>query len=239
MMPITIIGGPMNKKEINDSYYKAYDKRYQQIYANNMLWSSKEPTKEVVNFLKKYNCQEKDLILDLGCGEGRDAIFLLNEGYNVLAVDYSTNVILKCNELSNAKYRDSFRQLDIMQDELREKFKYIYSIAVLHMFVTNNHRNLFFKFIRDHLTDDGVALICVLGDGEKEYSSDIIKSFEDTKRVVMNNNSTLEIATTSCKIVNWETLKKEIINNNLKIKESWISNEIPEFTSSMCIIVSK
>jgi len=226
------------KDYITNSYYKAYDKRYYQVYSNNMLWSSKEPTKEVIEFLKRYDCKKSDLVLDLGCGEGRDAIFLLDNEYNVLAVDYSINVIEKCNNLSNNKYKDSFMQFDIMKDEIDKKFKYIYSIAVLHMFVTDEHRNLFLKFIREHLTDDGVALICVLGDGVKEYSSDITKSFENTKRVVMNNNTNIEIATTSCKIVSWETLEKEIINNDLNIKEKWISKEIPEFTNLMCCILT-
>lgn len=227
------------KDYITNSYYKAYDKRYYQVYSNNMLWSSKEPTKEVIEFLKRYDCKKSDLVLDLGCGEGRDAIFLLDNEYNVLAVDYSINVIEKCNNLSNNKYKDSFMQFDIMKDKLDKKFKYIYSIAVLHMFVTDEHRNLFFKFISDHLTDDGVALVCVLGDGVKEHSSDITKSFENTKRVVMNNNTNIEVVTTSCKIVSWATLEKEIINNDLNIKEKWISKEIPEFTNSMCLVISK
>lgn len=229
----------MKQENIFDNYYKAYDKRYCQVYTNNLLWSSKEPTKEVIEFLRKYNCYKKDLVLDLGCGEGRDAISLLDMGYNVLAVDYSINVIKKCNDLSNNKYRDHFMQFDIMKDRLNKKFKYIYSIAVLHMFVTDEHRNIFLKFVRDHLTEDGVALICVLGDGIKEYSSDITKSFENTKRVVMNNNTNLEIAATSCKIVSWETLEKEIVANGLNIKEKWVSKDIPEFTNSMCVVVSK
>lgn len=229
----------MKQENIIDNYYKAYDKRYYQVYSKNMLWSSKKTTKEVIRFLNNFNCSKEELILDLGCGEGRDAIFLLNEGYNILAIDYSINVIKKCNDLSNNKYRNSFMQFDIFNDKLDKKFKYIYSIAVLHMFVTNEHRKLFFKFIREHLIDDGVALICVLGDGKEEYYSDITKSFENTKRVVMNNNTSIEIATTSCKIVSWKTLEKEVIDNNLKIKEKWISNEIPEFTSCMCMVISK
>lgn len=225
-------------KDIKDNYYKAYDKRYNQVYKKNMLWSSQDPTKEVIDFLKKYNYQNKDSILDLGCGEGRDAIFLLDKGYNVTAVDYSINAINKCNNLSNNKYKNSFMQFDIMKDKLDKKYKYIYSIAVLHMFVTEEHRNKYYQFIKEHLTEDGVALICILGDGINEHASDITKSFENTKRVVLNNNTNINIATTSCKVVNWQNLEKEIKNNKLKIKEKWISKDIPEFSSSMCIIIT-
>ena len=38
---------------------------------------------------------KNDNILDLGCGEGRDSIYLLDNGYDVLAVDYSINVNIR------------------------------------------------------------------------------------------------------------------------------------------------
>lgn len=222
-----------------NTYYQAYDKRYKQVHQKKLLWSTTKPTTDVINFLNKYNHKKEDYILDLGCGEGRDAIYLLNNNYKIHALDYSITAINKCNELTNNKYKDSFFQFDIMKNILNKKYKYIYSIAVLHMFVTKNHRNKFYKFIREHLTDDGLALITVLGDGVTEHKSDITKSFINTKRKVMNNNETISIATTSCRVVNWETIEKEINNNKLKIKEKYISNTIPEFSSSMCIIISK
>lgn len=227
------------KQELEKDYYKAYEKRYTQVYENNMLWSAKQNTPDVINCIEKYNINKKSKILDLGCGEGRDAISLLDNGYDVLAVDYSETVIEKCKELSNYQYNDNFRQLDLINDKLNKKFDFIYSIAVLHMFVLDEHRNKFMEFVYNHLKKDGICLICVLGDGEKEHVSDIKEAFNNTKRIVMNNNKEIEIATTSCKIVNWCNLEKEIINNNLIVEEKWISKDIPEFQSSMCIIVKK
>ena len=55
----------------------------------------------------------------------------------------------------------------------------------------------------------------------------------------MNNNISLNIAATSCRIVNWEYLKKEIAENKLIIEKQWISTSIPEFDNSMCVIVKK
>lgn len=225
----------MEEKE----YYKAYDKRYKQVYEKDMLWSSKKHTKEVYDFITDNNIKTTDKILELGCGEGRDAIFLLDRGYNVLAVDCSNTVIDKCNELSEYKYVNNFKQFDLIKDKLNKKFKFIYSIAVLHMFVLYEHRNKFLSFIYNHLSRDGKALICILGDGIKEYSSDINEAFNDSKRIVMNNNTELEIASTSCRIVNWDTLEEELNKNNLKINKKWISNDIPEFSSSMCVLVSR
>lgn len=225
-------------EKLNNEYYKAYDKRYGQVYKKDMLWSSKSPTSEVIEFIEEFKINKNDKILELGCGEGRDAINLLEQGYNVLALDYSKNVIYKCNELSNNKYINNFKQFDLITDKIDDKFKFIYSIAVLHMFVLDEHRNKFLKFISEHLDKNGKALICILGDGIHEKSSNIDEAFTDVERVVMNNNTKVNIASTSLRIVNWESLEKEITRNNLIVEKKWISNTIPEFNSSMCVIVS-
>ena len=128
---------------MKNDYYKAYDKRYRQTYENNSLWEISERTKEVIDTLKKYKITKKSNILELGCGEGRDAIYLLDNGYNVLGVDYSFTVIDKCNELTNYKYVNNFKQLDLIENSLNEKFDFIYSVAVIHMFVLDEHRNKF------------------------------------------------------------------------------------------------
>lgn len=106
---------------------------------------------------------------------------MLDNGYNVLAVDYSINVIFKCNELSNNKYIDKFKQFDIFEDEINTKFDFIYSIAVIHMFIDENHRRKFYKFIYEHLNKDGKALIIAMGDGVKEYSTHIQDAFKELK----------------------------------------------------------
>ena len=225
--------------DINDDYYKAYEKRYQQVYKHNYLWSSKEPTLDVIETILEEKISSNAKILDLGCGEGRDAIYLLNKNYDVLAIDYSNTVIEKCKELSNYKYNDKFRQFDIINDSLNAKFDFIYSIAVIHMFVNKEHRNKFYKFIYNHLNEIGSALIVSMGDGIKEYKSDINKSFDDVERVVINNDKKVNIAATSCNIVNWNTFEKELLSNDLIIKRKWISKKVPEFNSAMCVIVCR
>ena len=84
------------KDNINNNYYKAYEKRYRQVYEHNYLWSSKEPTPEVIETINNENILINSKILELGCGEGRDAIFLLNKNYNVTAIDYSNTVMIIC-----------------------------------------------------------------------------------------------------------------------------------------------
>ncbi len=228
-----------NKINIDEEYYKAYDIRYKQVYESNCLWSSKDSSPDVLNIINSKKISKEDKILEIGCGEGRDAFSLLEKGFNVLAIDYSKTVINKCNELSNNLYRNHFKQFDIISDKMSEKFNFIYSIAVIHMFVNKNHRNIYYKFIYDHLVDNGIALIGTMGDGIKNYESDVRESFDNTKRTVINNNKEINIVATSCKIVDWTEFENELLNNNLKIIKKWISKDIPEFDNIMCVLVER
>lgn len=185
---------------MKNDYYKAYDKRYRQTYENNSLWETSERTKEVLDTLKTYKITKKSNILELGCGEGRDTIYLLDNGYNVLGVDYSFAVIDKCNELTDYKYVNNFKQLDLIENSLNEKFDFIYSVAVIHMFALDEHRNKFYNFIYDHLKDNGIALIISMGDGVLEINSDLEKAFDDTKRVNINTSKEIIVASTSCRV---------------------------------------
>lgn len=224
---------------MKNDYYKAYDKRYRQTYENNSLWEISERTKEVIDTLKKYKITKNSNILELGCGEGRDAIYLLDNGYKVLGVDYSFAVIDKCNELTNYKYVNNFKQLDLIENSLNEKFDFIYSVAVIHMFVLDEHRNKFYNFIYDHLKDNGIALIISMGDGVLEINSDLEKAFDDTKRVNINTNKEIMVASTSCRVKKIDEMKKEIQLNNLEILEEKIIDDVPSFNKCMLFIVKK
>lgn len=224
---------------MKNDYYKAHDKRYRQTYENNSLWEISERTKEVIDTLKKCKITKNSNILELGCGEGRDAIYLLDNGYNVLGVDYSFAVIDKCNELTNYKYVNNFKQLDLIENSLHEKFDFIYSVAVIHMFVLDEHRNKFYNFIYDHLKDNGIALIISMGDGVLEINSDLEKAFDDTKRVNINTNKEIMVASTSCRVKKIDEMKKEIQLNNLEILEEKIIDDVPSFNKCMLFIVKK
>ena len=69
----------MDNNEYVKDYYKAYEKRYKQVYKENMLWSSKLFTPDVIYFINDYKVNKQDRILDLGCREGRNAIYLLEK----------------------------------------------------------------------------------------------------------------------------------------------------------------
>lgn len=48
---------------------------------------------------------EQALILDLGCGSGRDTLAFKKKGYQVEAIDYSAELVKKARELTNIEVR--------------------------------------------------------------------------------------------------------------------------------------
>lgn len=220
-------------------YYKAYDKRYEESHNNNALWMSNNPSKMVMKVIDKYNIDKCSDILELGCGEGRDAINLLKNGYNVLGLDYSINAINKCNELTKNKYVDIFKQFDFFEDTLLEKFDFIYSVAVIHMFMIQKHRDKFYQFIYDHLKDNGFALIIAMGDGKTEYSSSIDEAFLKRMRININTGEKMLVSNTTCMIKKLDDMIKEIRNNNFEIIENGIDYSLDDFSDCMYFVIRK
>ena len=68
-------------------YYQAYEDRYKQVHRKNLSWFSSAASQIVMDTIRKYYGEKSPKILDVGCGEGRDILFLLDKGYDVTGVD--------------------------------------------------------------------------------------------------------------------------------------------------------
>ena len=81
-------------------YYEAYDDRYRQVHRENLEWFTRTPSPIVEQTIREFQIGPNSRILELGCGEGRDAIHLLRQGYQVLATDISPEAIAHCQRLA-------------------------------------------------------------------------------------------------------------------------------------------
>ena len=220
-------------------YYKAYEKRYKQLHENNLSWETDVKTNIIEDTIIKYSIDKAASILEIGCGEGRDAKYLLGKNYNVLATDVSKEAINYCKKIDK-EHSNNYEVLDVLDcDDYSKKFDFIYSVACLHMLVLDEDRNKYFEFINNHLNDNGYALVLTMGDGKTERSSDITKAWEDVERMHQESGIKMNVATTSCRIVNFETLTKEVELQNLKIIEQGITSIIPNFPEIMYVIIKK
>lgn len=215
-------------------YYEAYEERYKAVHQLGIQWAEKGPTPIVENMIHKYNISKNTKVLEIGCGEGRDAIYLHNNGYNVYGTDISQEAVNYC--IAKSGYKNFF-QLDAVNGSTNEKFDYIYAIAVIHMLVLDDDRKKFLQFIKKHINNNGYALICSMGDGNEESETDIRHAFDTVDRIHESSNMHVRVAATSCRKVKWTTFEKEIGYANLNIIEKGTIHDVPGFDSMMYIVV--
>ena len=217
-------------------YYEAYDDRYRQVHKENLRWFDENPSRIVLEMMKKYEVSPKTNILEIGCGEGRDARFLLNLGYDVLATDVSPEAVSYCQEL-DPEHRGQYARLDCLKEKWKGRFDFIYAVAVVHMLVLQEDRDRFYGFFREHLSADGIGLICSMGDGVLERSSDISNAFDTQERVHEQSGKTLRLASTSYRAVSFDTFREEIRGNGLKILETGLTDIQPDYWKIMYAVV--
>lgn len=215
-------------------YYAAYDERYKTAHAHGVSWAGEMPTPIVRKMLEQYEMDKQSTLLEIGCGEGRDAKVVLEEGYSLLATDISREAITYCRKMY-PEYSARFRVLDCLCDTLDAKFDFIYAVAVVHMLVLDADRDGFYQFVRTHLSPNGVALICTMGDGEFEMKSDISTAFTLQERA--HEAGKLLVAGTSCRMVSFATFEAELARNRLRVLERGITEAPSNFNSLMYAVV--
>ncbi len=74
-----------------------YEKVYQQ-----QRHALGDPTQAFVNFFDQYDRQRAD-VLDIGCGQGRDALFIARRGHRVVGVDLAATGVAHMLEEAEAE----------------------------------------------------------------------------------------------------------------------------------------
>ena len=214
-------------------YYEAYDKRYGAVHEKGLRWTHDIKTPAVLQMIEKY-CKKDGKILEIGCGEGRDAKAVLYAGYDLYASDISKTAIDFCRA-DMPDHAERFFVLDCINGELNSCFDFIYSVAVLHMLTEDCDREAFYAFIKKHLKKGGKALVTSMGDGKTEKRSDPGKAFEESVRQLDGKDVT--VVETTCRIVSFDTFEREIRAAGFVINEKGVTSVIPEFDSLMYAVI--
>ena len=215
-------------------YYEAYDERYQTIHQMGYCWASEAVTPIIAEIIKKYGIGPAAPILEIGCGEGMDALALLRGGFDLLATDVSPEAVSFCRKHA-PEYADRFQVMDCLKSEDKSHYSFIYSIAVIHMLLLEEDRNGFYRFIREHLTKDGIALICTMGDGDSEITTDMKNAFVLQERD--HPAGKVMVAGTSLRMVSFPRFEAELANNELTILEKGMTSRLPDFNQLMYAVV--
>lgn len=217
-------------------YYEAYDDRYRQVHKENLHWFDENPSGIVFETMQKFCISTDAKILEIGCGEGRDARFLLNRGYDVLASDVSPAAVLFCRE-QDPNNRDRYVCLDCLSNSLDNKYDFIYAVAVIHILVLQEDRDNFYRFFREHLTEKSIGLICSMGDGIVERSSDISNAFEIQERIHEPSGTQLQLVSTSYRAVSFDAFREEMERNGLQVLETGLTDIQPDYWKTMYAVV--
>lgn len=196
-------------------YYQAYNERLKKIHGMGELWFSTDPTPELLAWLREYKVPEDEQILEIGCGEGRDAIHLAELGYAISACDISEQAIVKCKELSEKKgvevdwlIADALKLEKVLK---KRRYKWVYSIGTLHILVYDEDRQQFLARLYSVLQPGGRALLVNMGNGEEERKTDPNIAFEEVERnLLCDERKKVKVSATSCRVVSWERHRREL-----------------------------
>ena len=112
--------------------------------------------------------------LDLGCGNGRNAIFLAKHGFTVHAIDYSESAVAWAREeVSNANVRVSIDCSSVFELQLEpESCDLIYDSGCFHH-IAPHRRHQYVRLIASALKPGGaLGLVCFAPEGGSGLSDD-------------------------------------------------------------------
>jgi len=156
--------------EKNHEEYDSFDNTYDE---NPEMFG--HPYKELQDYFNKRT--RRGILLDLGCGQGRDSIFLASLGYQVTAVDSSKvgiNQMIKKAQTMGLEIDGIVN--DIQNLKLQRKFDVILFDMLLHGFEDSTQLELLGKY-SNYLNQDGILCIVYPDDFRVDHFMKMLKSF--------------------------------------------------------------
>jgi tellurite methyltransferase len=131
---------------------------YEEKYKGTTNYWGLRPSPLCLKVLWAMPFEKRIKLLDIGCGEGRNAVFFAKNGYEVTAFDLAAAGVEKTRR--NAKQAgvqiDVF-QADLNEYRLKEKFDVIFSAGVLHYILPQLRKDIFDNY-KDFTNDGGLGV---------------------------------------------------------------------------------
>lgn len=138
--------------------YASYeaDSYYEENYRGEEYYWGVRPSAMCLKILELMPPEKPLKLIDIGCGEGKDAVFFARCGYDVSAYDISEAGIRKLKMLAEtARVRINAFKADIWDYRLEEKYDIIYSSGALH-YMKPEHRSEIIGDYRSNTNENGL-----------------------------------------------------------------------------------
>lgn len=134
---------------------------YENRYKNDEYYWGLTPNRLCYDIMRLKPPVKPLKVLDIGCGEGKDAVFLARNGYIVTAFDVTETGIKKGKLLAEkcGTYVDFFRA-DITDFRLEDNYDIIFSSGVYH-FINPTLRETITSNLKTHTAKNGLHVINV------------------------------------------------------------------------------
>ena len=117
---------------------------YHTLYQVEDYYFGTEPTPFCYQILEKYPPTTHLRLLEIGCGEGRDAVFFARNGYDVTAFDIVPDGIRKTEQLAALhKVPISAFCADMLKFSPKEQYDVVYGSRILHYLPPQNYKSFF------------------------------------------------------------------------------------------------
>lgn len=134
---------------------------YEEKYSHEQYYWGTVPNTLCYEIMKLRPPVKPYRVLDIGCGEGKDAVFLARNGYRVTAFDIADAGLEKARELARHHgVKVNFFKANVNEYILVEKFDIIYSSGVLH-YISLDKRKAFFENLKNYTAQDGIHALNV------------------------------------------------------------------------------
>lgn len=151
----------LRKKKIKAKMSVVYDKYYQ---TENLFG---EPYSELIEFFADY--PKKGKVLDLGCGQGRDAIALARLGYSVTGIDDSKVGIDQMNHIGQNEGLDLVGQVgDMYAFDRFTEFDIVLLDSMFHFAKKEKEKEKgLIKKIISVIREGSLVVVCIQDSGDK------------------------------------------------------------------------
>lgn len=195
------------------------------VYSSDDSYFGVQPSalaRESVRFFQQYHCKS---ILELGCGQGRDALFFASSGFKVQAMDSSSVAVLQLKQHTEKLGLEGIvkvSQVDLAKNlpqNAKGKIEAVYSNLFLCMPLNDEELKRIFDFAYDLLPAGGLHIFSV-----RNKSSD--KSYGCGKEV---GRDTFEI--------NWFRIRFFTIDDILAFTHRFKRLQITEAEEDPCSLI--